>query len=392
MATTTTLPQTTDNLPKVLCVDDEPQVLAGLTLHLRRRYNLSTATSGADGLKLLESHRDMAVVVSDMRMPSMDGAAFLSKARQAVPDAVRILLTGQSDMDSAISAVNEGQIFRFLTKPCPSPLLLASIQAACEHHRLITAERVLLEQTLRGSIKALSDVLSLTDPLSFGRGSRVKELVSNLAAHLGIEQLWQVEVAAMLSQLGCIALPAETTEKLYYGRSLTDDEQEMVDRVPRVTEDLLGSIPRLESVLAILSGSSKSYRAVDLGTLDAEARLVHDGAHLLRVAVDFDVLETQGKSAIGAIDVMRGRSGAYDPRILDALIALQGVERGEEVREVGVADLQIGMVFAEDVRTDSDTLLVARGFEVTAGMVERARNARRGSIKEPIRVIVPRQS
>src|SRR5579862_6564126 len=188
---------------KVLCVDDEPNVLEGLGLHLRRRYTLLTATSGGEALAVLRQNPDTAVVVSDMRMPAMNGAAFLHQARQVAPDAVRMLLTGQTDLDSAINAVNQGQIFRFLTKPCPTIALIVAIEAAAEQHRLITAERVLLEQTLHGSIGALTDILALTSPLSFGRAIRIKQLVSELAAVLHAPERWQVEVAAMLSQIGC---------------------------------------------------------------------------------------------------------------------------------------------------------------------------------------------
>lgn len=139
---------------RILCVDDEAGVLEGLDLILGRRFRVETATSGAAGLDTLERCRDVAVVISDMRMPHMDGAAFLSKVRTVAPDAIRILLTGQADMRSAVSAVNEGQIFRFLTKPCAPASLTAAIDAACEQRRLLTAEKVLLEETLQGSIKA----------------------------------------------------------------------------------------------------------------------------------------------------------------------------------------------------------------------------------------------
>ena len=109
----------TEQRPKVLCVDDEPRVLEGLSLHLRRMYEVEVATSGNAGLAVLERDKTFAVVISDMRMPGMNGAVFLSRSREIAPDAVRMLLTGQTDMTSAVQAVNVGQIFKFLTKPCP---------------------------------------------------------------------------------------------------------------------------------------------------------------------------------------------------------------------------------------------------------------------------------
>ena len=152
-------------LPVVLCVDDEPQILAGLSVSLRRRYEVLPAASGAEALAVLASRPDVAVVVSDMRMPVMDGAAFLAKAKDVAPDAVRMLLTGYTDIDAAMNAVNQGQIFRFLTKPCPTMTLLSSVYHAVEHHKLVTAQRVLLEQTLRGVIKTLTGVLAVTSPV-----------------------------------------------------------------------------------------------------------------------------------------------------------------------------------------------------------------------------------
>ncbi|MEP7306142.1 MAG: response regulator [Acidobacteriota bacterium] len=245
---------------KILCVDDEPNILEGLALNLRRRYEVITAPGGTAGLAALQRDGAIEVVISDMRMPGMDGAAFLNKARQVAPNAVRMLLTGQTDLDSAIAAINQGQIFRFLTKPCLPIALILAVEAALEQHRLVTAERVLLEQTLHGSIEALTDVLALTSPVSFGRAIRIKLLVSEMAALLAMPERWQVEVAAMLSQLGCLTLPAETLENVYYGRTLSADEEQMVARLPALTEQLLGRIPRLETVRAILSSCSKPYR------------------------------------------------------------------------------------------------------------------------------------
>src|SRR6202041_2738668 len=182
-----------------------------------------------------------------------DGAAFLEQARQTRPDAVRMLLTGHVDIETAVLAVNRGQIFRFLTKPCPTAELVEAFDRAVEQHRLITAERVLLEQTLRGSIKMLTDVLSLANPAAFGRATRVKTQAVELATKAGLEKTWQIEVAAMLSQIGGLTLPAATVDKLYYGEPESAEERLMADRLPAVADSLLGNIPRLEEVRACLA-------------------------------------------------------------------------------------------------------------------------------------------
>jgi DNA-binding NtrC family response regulator len=129
---------------EVLCVDDELEVLKGLKLHLKRQYVVHLAAGGTEGLEILRDNRHIAVILSDMRMPVMDGAGFLNAARSVAPESVRMLLTGYSDMQSAIAAVNEGQIFRFISKPCPPDQLLGAFSAAVAQHELIVAERVLL--------------------------------------------------------------------------------------------------------------------------------------------------------------------------------------------------------------------------------------------------------
>jgi response regulator RpfG family c-di-GMP phosphodiesterase len=376
--------------PKILCVDDEPNVLEGLALHLRRRYDVTIAESGLAALKLIEGGTKFSVVMSDMRMPGMDGAEFLSRVRQLAPDSVRILLTGQAEMKSAILAINQGQIFRFLTKPCPPNELLAAFEAALEQHRLVNAERVLLEQTLHGSIKTLVDVLSLTSPAAFGRANRLKTRVTELATKLAIPDKWQIEVAAMLAELGSITLPQETLERWHAGSELSEAEQKMVARLPDVTEQLLQNIPRLEPVRAILTRAAKPGRHNEPFSEDHSLRTVELGARLLRVAVDFDVLEMQGVAPALCIDTMRGRGDRYDPAVLEAFAGHFGTSTvGQDlVRELPLSGLKAGMVFVEDLRLTNGALLCARGYEVNASFLERARNFRPGSVKEPIRVLV----
>jgi len=248
-----------DPRPKILCVDDEQNVLDGLSRTLRTLFVVETAIGGRSGLEVLSSKGPFVIVTSDLRMPLMDGIEFLSRARELAPDTVRVLLTGQGDLEAAVSAVNDGNIFRFLTKPCPTGLLVRSLMAGAEQYRLLTAEKVLLEQTLRGSIKTLTDILALSNPAAFGRAIRVQHIVSDVMAYFKIGETWPVEVAAMLSQIGYVTLPQGTQEKIYSGEPLTGPEKEMVERVPNVVEQLLANIPRLDSVREILRLYSRNF-------------------------------------------------------------------------------------------------------------------------------------
>ncbi len=355
----------------VLCVDDEPQVLEGLALHLGRRYTMHRATSGAEGLEVLARVPDMAVVISDMRMPGMDGAAFLSRVRRQAPQATRLLLTGHAEIRAAISAVNDGQIFRFLTKPCPPTALRVAVAAAVEQHRLVTAERVLLEQTLTGAIRTLTEVLSLAAPAAFGRASRIKRWVGLLAQELELAEPWKVEVAAMLSQLAYVALPPRTAEKLYAGEPLDEHEQEAVKKLPALTERLLGHIPRMEDVREILRLASRASRRRGHRASQGPPAALVQAASVLRVAVDFDELE----SALGdkrlAISTMRSRDGAYDREVLEALADAADAEQAPTVLEVRPEDLRVGMVLAEDVKLPNGALFVARGQEITERFIQR---------------------
>ncbi len=370
--------------PRILCVDDEPQILESLQDALYEHYDVRTARSGPEGLAKLGDEPDAyAMIISDMRMPVMPGSVFLREARRVAPDATRILLTGYAELDAAISAVNDGQLFRFLTKPCPPTELLAACDAALEQHRLRTAERVLLEQTLKGSVKALADVLALANPAAFGRSARVRDSVARLARVLKLES-WEVEVSALLVHIGAVTLPPETAEKLYAGARLTPGEQDMVDRVPALTRRILANIPRLEGVLEIIAEYRRDYGEKGAG------RSLPLGARILRIALDHDALDAQVGDDRLALRAMRGRGLVYDPDLLSAFErVIGGNVRGMRVREIPLGGLRAGMMLAGDVRSDTGALLIARGSTATDQLIARLLNLRTGQVREPLMIADP---
>jgi response regulator RpfG family c-di-GMP phosphodiesterase len=368
-----------EELPRILCVDDEIRVVEGLAAHLRRNYQVLTANGGSGALQILKE-QGACVIVSDMRMPGMDGATLLKHVKQLYPETTRILLTGETGRDAAIAAVNEGQIFRFLTKPCAPDNLRAAIEAGVEHHRLLLAEKVLLQETLIGCIKALVDILALTNPVAFGRATRVSGLASELAAATSNKGFWQLEAAAMLSQIGYISLPTELVEKLYYGTRLTPEERVLADGAPYVAQKLLGRIPRLEPVIEILAASRQE-------TNDRPAGLIKLGADILRLVLEYDAQIVQGRPVPAAVEALRTPTGRHDKKLIENLESLVGVAVGHrEVMEVAVGRLAAGMVLVDDLRTQVGTLLVPKGFEVTETFLERARNFGPGIMEEKVRV------
>jgi hypothetical protein len=275
-------------------------------------------------------------------------------------------------------------VFRFLTKPCPPAVLIPAIAAAAEQHRLVTAERVLLEQTLRGSVRMLMEVLALAAPVAFGRAMRIKRRIEQFARGTGRPPPWYIEVAAMLSQLGCIALEPDTLDKLNAGAPLGAEEQAAVDRMPALAVQLVTQI--LKHYRAAFDGggaASRGPRGKDLPV----------GARALRIVVDFDELEASGLSADSAVGILRSRPGQYDPDLLETFAAITGTgaEPQVDMQEIPLREVRAGMTFLEDVRTKSGVLLIPRGYDATYGLIERIRNFPKGSVREPVRIAMSRR-
>jgi len=378
---------------RILCVDDEPRVLAALSRQLHQLFTLVTAESGAEGLTRLAAEEPFAVVVSDMRMPLMDGAAFLAAVRQHYPDTVRILLTGQADLNDAATAVNKGGIFRFLQKPCPPEDLLAALRDGVRQFELVNAERVLLNETLHGSIRALTEILALASPMAFSRANRAKDLIAGVLDTLAVPERWPIEVAAMLSQIGAVILPTEVAERVYRGEALAASDQAMVDRMPTVVEGLLASIPRLEPVREILRFQHKHFDGGGPPAHGPRGAALPLGARLLKIATDFHVLEVQGFTAELAVGTLVGRGGVYDDELLGHFSRFVcEMERVSVVRELRLAEVGPGMSFVEDVVSPSGLLIVAKGSLVTPALLERLQNfANNRGVREPVCVLLPQR-
>jgi response regulator RpfG family c-di-GMP phosphodiesterase len=375
---------------RILLVDDERSLVDGIVRQFRKEFNMVPAGGAEEGLRLLESEGPFAVVVSDYRMPGMDGIQFLATVRERSPDSVRVMLTGQADFKASIDAVNEGRIFRFLTKPCPPDVLSKTFHAAIDQYRLITAERELLQRTLRGSIKVLTDILALASPAAFGRAMRLRERARRIAASLGAADPWIVELAAMLSHIGCVTMPTETVEKMYQGKQLNQAEAGMVERYPQVGHDLIANIPRLEAVAKIVAYQQKRYSGSGPPDDGVSGNKIPLGARILKLLLDFDVLETQKIDRMAAMTMLRNRAGWYDSRVFAALETLVGAPVDQVVLSVSLSELKPGTTTVDDVRSESGVLVLARGQEITEPLLERLRHfAQSDPICEPIRVTVP---
>jgi CheY-like chemotaxis protein len=374
----------------VLFVDDEPHLLEGITRSLRTHFDIRTASSPAEGLQIVKTCGPFAVVVSDMRMPEMNGAQFLSQVREYAPDTVRIILSGQADMQQTIAAVNEGNIFRFISKPCDTRSLLAAVGMAVEQHRLISAEKVLLEQTLTGAVNVLIEILSVVTPSAYSRARRLRQYVLALAAALDLGDNWQWPLAASLSQIGCMSLPKETVAKSDAGQPLTQDERLLFESHPRMAAKMLEAIPRLEIVTAIVASQNSPSIVAEIFRepkgLDAKSA----GCMLLHAAVEFDRQVMAGRTATAAVEALRLAQVKLPLSMLNALRTLPIAGRERTLRSVGLIDLAVGMLLDEALITRKGVCLVSAGQEVTAALLARLRGIDSDiQVREPIRVQVP---
>ncbi|MGA2936020.1 MAG: HD domain-containing phosphohydrolase [Syntrophobacteraceae bacterium] len=378
-------------LVKILFVDDDPNILAAFHRQLRKYFPVHTAMGGEEGLRAVVEQDPFAVIVSDLRMPGMDGIQFLSRVREIAPDSVRIMLTGNADLSTAIDAVNEGNIFRFLTKPCEQKTLIKALSAGVRQYQLITAERELLEKTLRGSIKVLSEILQLLNPEAFGRASRITRYAREVASAMGVSDVWQIETAAALSQIGCVMLPESALLKLYKGQDLSGEESQLFAMHPYIGSDLLSHIPRMQTIAKIIANRERNFDAS--GSPQEESGRGEDippGARILKVVLDFDIRKSSGISDGEAYGSLAKRPGRYDPDVLSALREILAARSRDEERTVMAGELVDGMILAEDVRIMDGRMLVARGYEVNRTLLERIKNfSEKPGIKEPVRVIVP---
>jgi response regulator RpfG family c-di-GMP phosphodiesterase len=376
---------------KILFVDDEPAVLDGYRRLLGRNFPVDTAIGGAEGLAAIEESGPYAVVISDMRMPEMDGAQFLAKVRVVSPATTRLALTGYVDIDTAIGAVNEGNIFRFLTKPCSKENLLSAIEAGLEQNRLVNAERELLEQTLRRSVHLLSEVLSFSNPAAFGRAMRLRRFVQHVVEKLHLKAGWQYEIAAMLSQIGCVTLPPELVNAVCAGAQMTPEEQKKFDTHASLGSKMLSGIPRMEAITQMIAQQNNPAPRIEAKSPE-QKREIECGIQLLRTALAFESLISHGLSPDEAVKTVRVSMKYVDQAILDSLDGV-ALSFPMQMRDCAVSDLALGMILQQDLSNNNGLLLVAKGQEITPQWIERLKGfSQAGVIGKRLCVAMPQNT
>lgn len=381
---------------RILVIDDDHHLLAGLRRQLSDTYDVVTAQGGAEALEQVNAvaaaQNPFAVAVCDMRMPGMDGIETLKRIKELAPDTVRIMLTGNADQQTAIEAINQGNIFRFYTKPYPVDQLRLGLEAACEQHRLVTAERELLEKTLTGSIKVLVDIASMNDASVAGLATRLREWVRLLTTEFRMPHRWQLEVAASLVPIGQVALPPELVAKRRSGEALTDEERSLFERVPEVARNLIANIPRLAKVAEIVHLQDRGFDGSGFPADGPAGNDIPLDARLLKILKDLAEATDGGPLTKAAFAVLDRRRAQYDPVLLPKVRAC--LEKMVDMMpstaiDMPLASLRAGQVVLSDVRLANGHVILAANTLLSAAHVERLQNLRRiFTFVEPVKVRV----
>ncbi|MEE9142461.1 MAG: HD domain-containing phosphohydrolase [Gammaproteobacteria bacterium] len=378
---------------KVLFVDDDPCLLEAMDIQFGRNFTLAFAEGGKQALEIIEDEGPFAVVVSDRRMPGMDGVELLSEIRETAPDTVRVMLTGDAHLQAAMDAVNQGEIFRFLTKPGSHEDMRMTLEAGIQQHRLVTSQKVLLGQTLQGSVKILTDMLSLIGTGEFANTAGLKPLVTSLADEMNASAVWEIEIAALLSSIGFVTVPPRVLRKVQSMESLSSDEQDIYEQHAKVGRDLIANIPRLENVAEIVLYQQKNYDGSGFPVDQRSGQEIPLGSRIIRVATDYNawIARCSPKAAIARLR----NSRSYDSAVIDALTTIVDTLGSNETkvcaRKVCLTELAPGMTAASDIRTiDGSTLLVRKGQTLSPMLLQRIRNYHlQTPVNNVIDVLVP---
>ncbi len=338
-----------DELGRILIVDDDPQLLSGLARNLRRLIPVETANGGEDALALLRRDNNFSIIMCDMRMPGMNGAEFFSKARLQLPDAVRILLTGQADLAAVISAINDGHIDRFLAKPVERDDLMRVIGAAMAHYRLKKDEARQLEHARRLAVDWGQEALSLGSVDHWGRAVRVRRMVRLLGEHLGLRDVLSIEMTAVIAVTAeVVACQCSRQQTLEAMKSLAGRSEGM--------DEVRAMLDELQAAHHAQPNDSSPPMRVSTRLVHLALRLDRENGPLLH---RLDRLERAG-----ALDVRLGAA------LRDLSSALEPAGRACDVRA-----LEPGLRLLEPLHTNDGRVIAPEGVVVTAVLLARLASA-----------------
>lgn len=371
----------------VLFVDDEEAILKSLFRLFRRQgHTILTAQGGEEALGLLrKNEHTVSLIVSDQKMPGMNGATFLEKARELCPDAMRFLLTGYSEMEAIVAAVNKGEIHRYLTKPWNDDDLILQVKWGLEQYDLIqenkklialtrkqnkqlydfgkTMEKKVEEQTrevleknkvfeylnkelelsLYNTVRAFAALTEMHTPHLKGHGKRVSALSVEMARKMELpdDEITRIEIAAILHDIGTIGFSADHLEK-YRDNRCSKDEVELYKQHPQEGQSILAFINRLDDVGGLIRHHHERYDGKGYPDQLYEKEIPL-GARIISVANVYD--------RITVIDRNRRNDNQIEKLLSDMPMARECFTGDELVQQAGIIFIKknVFMEFDPDV-------------------------------------------
>jgi putative two-component system response regulator len=317
--------------PRVLFVDDEPAMLDSLQRSVRREFAADVAIDADHGLNFLRSGGPYCIVVSDMRMPGMDGVEFLATVRTISPDSVRVMLTGCDEMGVAARAVNDGHIFKFLSKPVPTEVLLACLRSCLAHYREKREQKQAMASTIHaleqldiGTLTAFARAIDANSPWTAGHSERVTALALRIAHTMGLaaKDLQIVHRGSLVHDIGKIGTPPAILDK---PGKLESREIEIMRNHVTIGMRILEPIDCFRDLLCVVAQHHERFDGSGYPAgLAGEQISLH--ARIVAVADAYDALTSdrpyrKGVPQEKAVEILKAKSGAqFDPKVVEALI------------------------------------------------------------------------
>ncbi len=308
---------------KILIVDDEPDNLALLYRTLRNDYEVVKSGSPLEALKILEEKKDFALILSDHKMPEMDGVEFLKRASLLTENTVKALVTAYSDAKILIDAINQAKIYRYIKKPYAPDELLHVVQTCLEYYQLKIDNDMLikdLKDLFGGTIKAIVEALDAKDSYTMGRSKRVSFYCSRIASELKIPlvEVGKIELAGLLHDIGMIGVAEDILNKT---EKLTPQEYEEVKKHVFHSVKILEDIKQLTDVIELIRYHHERY---DGGGYPSglKGEDIPLGSRIIAIADAFDGLVSdrayrKALSGNNAMNILEQEANKqFDPNIL----------------------------------------------------------------------------
>ena len=357
----------------LLVVDDVPENMRILAEILQEEYIVKATTSGRKAITICEAG-GIDLVLLDIMMPELDGFDVLRllRSKPKTSGIPVIFVTSRDDMVDEAEGLRLGAV-DYITKPVSGIITKARIANHLALHRYQKDLKSLLTKTLSGAVLLLTDLLSLSNPDMFSKASAMKILVHELVSRLELKNSWEYELAALLSQIGCVTLDPDLLRKLNSGGQLSEIEEEMYNKYYNVSAALLGKIPKFERIAQMIQN-------VNMGiNRPLNPQSIHDqdpvevGRRLLQVAFTYNKFLNKKMQPAAIIQILKEDEGTYDRLIVNVLEDLTTVVRKTRFEEktLRIEELKLGMIVNEDIHTLSGQLLMSRGAEISSVILKK---------------------